>query len=70
MFERAPSIDIAGSFFPVWMFCLLGAVILTMAARLVLIRVSLERELGPGIIIYPSMVTLFACSIWLIGFRY
>lgn len=70
MFERAPSIDLAGSFFPVWMLCLLGAVILTMAARFLLIRAGLEAELGPRIIIYPSMLTLFSCSIWLICFRY
>jgi YtcA family len=70
MFEHAPSIDILGSFFPVWMPCLLGALILTLLARLLLIRVGLEGELGPRIIIYPSMLTLFACGIWLIGFRY
>jgi hypothetical protein len=70
MFERAPSIDVFGSFFPVWMLCLLGAIMVTMAARLLLIRARVESELGPRIIIYPSMVTLFACTIWLIFFRY
>ena len=70
MFQHAPSIDIAGSFFPVWMLCLLGAVILTLAARLLLIRAGLEGELGPRIVVYPGMVTLFACSIWLIFFQY
>jgi hypothetical protein len=70
MFERAPSIEIFGSFFPVWMLCILGAVIATLAARLLLTWAGLERELGPRIIIYPSMVTLLACSIWLICFRY
>jgi hypothetical protein len=70
MFERAPSIDVFGSFFPVWMLCILGAVIVAMAARFLLIRAGLEKELGPRIVIYPSMVTLFACSIWLIFFRY
>lgn len=70
MFEHAPSIDVAGSFLPVWMLCLLGAVILTTGARLLLIRVGLEGELGPRIVIYPSLLTLFACSIWLILFRY
>lgn len=70
MFEHAPSIDIAGSFFPIWMLCLLSAVILTVAVRLLLIRANLEGKLGPRIVIYPSMVTLFACSIWLIFFQY
>jgi YtcA family len=70
MFEHAPSIDVLGSFFPVWMFCLLGAVVLTAAARSLLLKTGLESHLGPRIIIYPSMLTLFACGIWLIGFRY
>jgi len=70
MFEHAPSIDIGGSFFPVWMLCLLCAVILTAGARFLMIRARLEGELGPRIVIYPGMLTLFACSIWLILFRY
>lgn len=70
MFEHAPSIDIAGSFFPVWMLCLLGAVILTTGARFLLIRAGLESELGPRIVIYPSLLTLFACGIWLLLFQY
>lgn len=70
MFEHAPSIDVAGSFFPVWMLCLLAAVILTTGMRLLLIRAGLEGQLGPGIVIYPSMTTLFACGIWLVFFQY
>ena len=70
MFEHAPSVDIAGSFFPVWMFCLLAGVVLTVAARLVLVRAGIEEALGPRLIVYPCMVTLFACGIWLIFFQY
>lgn len=70
MFQHAPSIDIAGSFFPIWMLCFLSAVVLTAAARLLLIRAGIEGELGPRLLIYPSMVTLFASSIWLIFFQY
>jgi len=70
MFEHAPSVDILGSFFPIWMICILAGIVLTLAVRWLLIRARLDAELGPGIIIYPSMVTLFACAIWLVGFRY
>jgi len=70
MFDHAPSVDVFGSFFPIWMVCIAAAVILTLAARFLLIRARLDNELGPRIIIYPSMVTLFACTIWLVFFRY
>jgi len=70
MFSHAPSLDVFGSFFPIWMLCIAAAVLLTLAVRFVLVRVRLDNELGPRAIIYPSMVTLFACVIWLVFFDY
>jgi len=70
MFEYAPSVDLFGSFFPIWMVCVAAAAVLTLAARFLLIRVGLDDQLGPRLIVYPSMVTLFACTIWLVFFQY
>ncbi len=70
MFEYAPSVDLFGSFFPIWMICIVAGSVLTLATRSALIRVRLESELGPRLVVYPSMVTLFACTIWLVFFRY
>jgi len=70
MFEYAPSVNVFGSFFPIWIICIAAAAVLTLAARSVLIRVGLEDQLGPRLIVYPSMITLFACTIWLVFFRY
>lgn len=70
MFSHAPALDVFGSFFPVWMLCIAVAVVLTLAARFLLLRTSLEADLGPRIIVYPSMVALFACAIWLLFFDY
>lgn len=70
MVEYAPSVDLFGSFFPIWMVCIAVAAVLTGAARFLLIRVGLEEQLGPRLIIYPSMITLFACTIWLVFFQY
>ena len=67
--SHAPSFDALGSVFPVWLLCIVGAILLTMAARWLLIRVNLDAELGPRALIYPSMVTLFAFGIWLMLFR-
>ena len=68
MLSHAPSLDVFGSFFPIWMLCIGAAVLLTLAVHFFLIRLRLAGELGPRIIIYPSMVALFACAIWLVFF--
>jgi YtcA family len=70
MFEHAPSVDLFGSFFPIWMICIAAGVALTFAARWVLIQARLDNELGPRLIVYPSMMTLFACTVWLVFFQY
>ena len=66
---RAPSVDIIGSFFPVWMLCLTIAIILASILRLVLLRYRFESEVGPVALFYPSVVILFSCLLWLIFFR-
>lgn len=70
MFEYAPSVDLFGSFFPIWMICIAAGAALTFAARRLFIRARLDDQLGPRLIVYPSMVTLFACTIWLVFFQY
>jgi hypothetical protein len=66
---RAPSFDVLGSFFPVWMVCLSAAVILTFLARNLVVRCKLESHVGPVALFYPSIVVLFSCLLWLIFFR-
>lgn len=67
--ERAPSIDVIGSFFPVWMLCLSLGVALAFVARYFLLRYQLESEVGPLALFYPSVVILSACLLWLVLFR-
>ena len=66
---RAPSVDIIGSFFPVWMVCLTVAIVLTSILRIVLLRYRFESEIGPVALFYPSVVILISCLLWLIFFR-
>ena len=66
---RAPSVDIIGSFFPVWMICLALAIVLAFLVRYLLVRYRLESEVGPVALFYPSAVVLFTCLLWLIFFR-
>lgn len=52
------------------MLCIGAAVLLTLAVHYLLIRLRLAGELGPRVIVYPSMIALFACTIWLVFFDY
>jgi hypothetical protein len=67
--NHAPSIDIIGSFFPVWMLCLSIAVVLAFVVRHFLVRFKLDSEVGPVALFYPSVVILFTSLLWLIFFR-
>jgi YtcA family len=67
--DHAPSIDIIGSFFPVWMLCLSIAVALAFVVRYFLVRFKLDSEVGPVALFYPSVVVLLTSLLWLIFFR-
>jgi YtcA family len=67
--SRAPSVDILGSFFPVWMICIASAVVLAFVVRYLLLRYRLESNVGPLALFYPCVVISFASLLWLIFFR-
>ncbi len=66
---RAPAIDVIGSFFPVWMLCLIIAIVLASVLRLFLVRRQLEPAIEPVALFYPAVVLLLSCLLWLIFFR-
>ena len=65
--SRAPSFDILGSFFPAWLLCLALGLLLTVAARWLLLRVRVVLALP--ILTYPSLTALFTFALWLAFFR-
>ncbi len=67
----APTIDIAGSFFPAWMLCLAMGIVMTGGLRWLLLRQGVESEIGMGTltVVYPGLAIFFACSLWLVLFR-
>jgi hypothetical protein len=67
--QRAPSIDVIGSFLPVWMLCLTVAVALSFLVRYFLLRYRMESEVGPLALFYPCVVIFFTCTLWLLFFR-
>ena len=64
---RAPSFDILGSFFPAWLVCLALALVLTVAARWLLVRLHILIVLP--VLTYPSLTALFSFALWLALFR-
>jgi hypothetical protein len=66
--SRNPNVDIIGSYFPGWMVALAIGLVLTLAAHYLLRRLGMDHEIGHPAIIYPSMVVLFTCLLWLCFF--
>ncbi len=66
--SRAPSIEVIGSFFPAWMFCIIGALVVTALMRAALLRRGLEPRLGPLVVFYPCLAVAMTCLLWLILF--
>jgi hypothetical protein len=66
--SRAPSLNILGSFFPAWLLCGLVGIVLAAAARVLLVRLNVERELSSLVVFYPSLAALFTFSLWLLFF--
>jgi hypothetical protein len=64
---RAPTFDVLGSFFPAWLVCLALGVVLTAAARWLLLRFPIVIALP--VLTYPSLTALFSFALWLALFR-
>jgi len=66
---RAPAIDVIGSFFPVWMLCLIIAIVFASVLRVFLLRRQLEPAIEPVALFYPCVVIFISCLLWLIFYR-
>jgi hypothetical protein len=67
--SRAPSVDIAGSFLPSWMFCLLGGLGAAGLVHWQLLQRKLQGRVEPVVVFYPSVAVAVACLLWLLFFR-
>jgi hypothetical protein len=66
--SRIPSFNILGSFFPSWILCGVIGILLTVAARLFFVRIKLEPQLSPLILVYPCLAAFFTFTLWLLFF--
>ena len=66
--NRNPNVEIVGSYFPGWMISLAIGIALTFAAHSLLRKQGMSYMIGHPAIIYPGMVLLFTCLLWLCFF--
>lgn len=62
--SRAPSVDVAGSFFPAWLVCFLAGIVLAACIRLASLR--LHMKVAFPVLVYPSLAAFFTFTLWLI----
>ena len=64
-----PALNVWGAYFPAWIACLFGGVVVTAVLRAVFARLRLEPHLGPLLLIYPALLALTALLFWIVFFQ-
>ena len=64
--SHAPEYSIFGSFFPVWIFCSVGGLVLATGARALIVRTAIAEHLAAPVLSYLSMAIFFSCILWLL----
>ncbi|ASL47785.1 hypothetical protein bAD24_III10340 [Burkholderia sp. AD24] len=65
----APSVAVLGAYFPDWLFCIVGAVLLVACVHVLLQSCGRDALLNPPAIVYPALTVLFAAALWAVGFN-
>ncbi|MFM0128892.1 YtcA family lipoprotein [Paraburkholderia sediminicola] len=65
----APSVGVLGAYFPDWLFCIVGGVLLVVGVHVLLSRSGRSAWLAPPAIVYPALTVLFAIALWAAGFN-
>jgi YtcA family len=67
--RAAPSINVLGSFFPGWMFCMAIGVVGSLLLRLVFIKINIDAHLPMRTPVYICLWVLITLLSWLLFFR-
>ena len=65
----APSINVLGSFFPGWMFCMAIGVVGSLLLRLVFVKTNIDAHLPMRTPVYICLWVLITLLSWLLFFR-
>jgi hypothetical protein len=63
---HAPEYSIFGSFFPAWIFCSVGGLLLMTGARVLIARTAIAEHLAAPVLLYLSMAIFFTCILWVL----
>jgi hypothetical protein len=66
--SHSPTINIAGSFFPSWIICLITGITIAALMHVFLGPRKLDSGIGPLAIFYPAVSLFLACLMWLLLF--
>ncbi|MGA2366772.1 MAG: YtcA family lipoprotein [Steroidobacteraceae bacterium] len=64
--SHAPEYSIFGSFFPAWIFCSVGGLVLATGARALIARNAIAEHLASPVLFYLGMATFLSCILWLL----
>jgi hypothetical protein len=65
----SPSVGVLGAYFPDWLFCIVGGVLLVACVHVLLSKSGRGAWLTPPAIIYPALTVLFSIALWVVGFN-
>jgi YtcA family len=64
-----PTINFYGTFVPAWLICMAVGATGAILLRYLFAALKLEQHLGPLILVYPCLVLLLSCVIWIFFFQ-
>ncbi len=64
-----PVVNVAGANFPSWLFCAICGGVITAMLRALFVATRIEPFLWPLPLVYPSLMILTGCIVWLIFFN-
>jgi hypothetical protein len=64
-----PILSIQGAFFPAWILCIAGGLVVTGVVHRVLVASGLQPYVGPLALVYPSIALCATNLLWLLFFR-
>ena len=64
--SHAPEYSIFGSFFPAWIFCSVGGLVLMTGGRALIARSPVAEHVAAPVLFYLAMATFLACMLWLL----
>ncbi|MDR2981824.1 MAG: hypothetical protein LBV12_06215 [Puniceicoccales bacterium] len=66
--ELPSSIPVIGAYFPDWIFCSIGGIVMAAVVRTIIQWTKFEHRIGMAVLFYPALALIFSCLIWLLFF--